>query len=76
MSPRPVRVVVVGSTLGPRRLGPEVRWVLRPDPAEALDFVRRVRPSLVLLGEASWEAGWAPLLRSASPGTVVLREAA
>lgn len=41
-------------------------------PDDALEYVRRARPNVVLLGEAFWKDGWAPQLRGAAPGTVVV----
>jgi hypothetical protein len=44
----------------------------RTAPDDALDYVRRARPNVVLLGEAFWKEGWAPQLRGAAPGIVVV----
>ena len=43
----------------------------RTSPDDVLDYVRRSRPELVLLGRTFWQAGWAPRILAASPGTVV-----
>ena len=43
----------------------------RATPGDALDYVRRARPDLVLLGSRFWENGWGVLLRSLAPQTPV-----
>ena len=43
----------------------------RTSPDDVLDYVRRSRPELVLLGRKFWQAGWAPQILAASPGSVV-----
>jgi DNA-binding response OmpR family regulator len=47
-----------------------VHVVVRPAPAEALDYIDRVQPEVVLLGRRYW-ARWARRIRTASPETVV-----
>ena len=47
------------------------RVAARTSPEDVLDYVRRSRPELVLLGRKFWQAGWAPEILAASPGTVV-----
>ena len=43
----------------------------RLSPSGLLDVLRAVRPELILLGLPFWDEGWGPVLRSASPETVV-----
>ena len=47
------------------------RVAARTSPDGVLDYVRRSRPQLVLLARTFWQAGWAPQILAASPGTVV-----
>ena len=47
------------------------RVAARTSPEGVLDYVRRSRPQLVLLGRTFWQEGWAPEILAASPGTVV-----
>jgi hypothetical protein len=47
------------------------RVAARTSPEGVLDYVRRSRPQLVLLGRQFWQAGWGPEILAASPGTVV-----
>jgi hypothetical protein len=48
------------------------RIAARPTPEDALDYVRRSRPELVLLGQPYWRDGWITQIQAASPGTVVV----
>jgi len=41
-------------------------------PDDALDYVRRARPNVVLLGENFWKDGWGAEIRGAAPGTLVV----
>ena len=44
----------------------------RVSPDDTLDYVRRSRPNIVLLGRTYWEQGWGTRIRDASPGSVVV----
>jgi hypothetical protein len=44
----------------------------RTAPDDALEYVRRARPNVVLLGETFWKDGWGAEIRNAAPGTVVV----
>lgn len=78
MTPRPLRALVldpdprafadVVATLAPK--GFHVAARLAPD--DSLDYVRRTRPNVVLLGRPYWEDGWMARIQAASPGTVVV----
>ena len=48
------------------------RIAARPAPEDALEYVRRARPDLVLLGAPYWQEGWARRIVDASPATVVV----
>lgn len=48
------------------------RIAARPTPEDALDYVRRSRPDLVLLGSPFWQEGWGKKILAASPGTMVV----
>lgn len=48
------------------------RIVARRSPADALDYVARARPDLVLLAPSFWQEGWGAEILAASPETVVL----
>ena len=63
----PIRVVVVGSEIPALR--PGTRVIVRPSILEALGFIRRTRPELVLLPRALW--GWARAVAIHSPETLV-----
>lgn len=63
----PVRIVVVGSTIP--RLRPGARVIVRSSIHEALGYIRRERPELVLLGPELW--GWARAVGRHSPETLV-----
>ena len=41
-------------------------------PDDALEYVRRARPNVVLLAESVWKEGWGLEFRRAAPGTVVV----
>jgi len=43
----------------------------RLSPRGLMTVVKALQPELLLLGRAFWEQGWGPLLRQASPETVV-----
>jgi hypothetical protein len=62
-----IRVVVVGSEIPALRPGHRV--VVRPSIQEALGYIRRARPELVLLPRALW--GWARAVVVHSPETLV-----
>ena len=47
------------------------RVAARTTPDDVIDYVRRSRPGLVLLGRKYWQAGLAPQILEASPGTLV-----
>lgn len=65
---RPAALARIAATLA----HPGFRVATRLSPADALEYVARTRPDLVLLGRSWWEAGWAVELLVASPETVVL----
>ena len=44
----------------------------RLSPDDALDYVRRSKPNVVLLGVPYWDQGWGAKVVAASPGTVVV----
>ena len=44
----------------------------RITPVDSLEYVRRARPDVVLLGLPFWEEGWGTKIQGASPKTVVL----
>ena len=62
-----IRVVVVGSDAPPLR--PGARVVVRPSIQEALGYIRRTRPELVLLPRHLW--GWARAVAVHSPESLV-----
>lgn len=62
-----IRVVVVGSDVPPLR--PGARVIVRPSILEALGYIRRTRPELVLLPRELW--GWARAVAVHSPETLV-----
>ena len=64
-----VHVVVVGTQVPRLRPGPRV--VARPSIQEALGYIRRVRPELVLLSPELWARGWARAVAVHSPETLV-----
>jgi len=77
MSPKTLQALVVDPNLGiladlvrPLTLK-GFRVAARTTTDDVLDYVRRSRPELVLLGRPFWQAGWAPQILAASPGTVV-----
>lgn len=82
MSPSLVRVVVVDADprararLVSRLEAPGVRVVARSSPEDALEFVARARPELVLLGAEAWSLGWSPRFTGVSPDTIVFPAAA
>ncbi len=51
------------------RTGFQVRARLSPNGIR--DYTRSLRPDVILLGTVFWEQGWAPVLRSLSPESVV-----
>ena len=73
----PIRVVVLESDRDilnrvVRRLeSADLHLVARASPDDALDYVRRARPEVVLLGADFWGADWARRFSHASPETVV-----
>jgi len=44
----------------------------RLSPRDAMDYVARARPDVVLLGIDYWQDGWASEILAASPETVVV----
>ena len=44
----------------------------RITPDDSLDYVKRARPNVVLLGRGFWNEGWRTEILAASPQTVVL----
>lgn len=44
----------------------------RTTPDDSLDYVRRARPHVALLGRTFWEEGWGGEILAASPETVIL----
>jgi len=44
----------------------------RITPDDAVEYVRRARPDVVLLGLPFWEQGWGPEFLAAAPETVVI----
>jgi hypothetical protein len=44
----------------------------RITPDDSLDYIRRARPNVVLLGAPFWGEDWASRIRTASPRTVVV----
>lgn len=48
------------------------RITARRSAEEAIDYVRRSRPDVVLLGVALWEEGWGTQILAAAPETVVV----
>lgn len=62
-----IRVVVIGRDVPPLR--PGTRVVVRPSIHEALGYVRRARPEVVLLSRELW--GWARAVAVHSPESVV-----
>lgn len=48
------------------------RIAARPSPEGAIDYIRRSRPDLVLLGARFWQEGLGREILAASPGTVVV----
>ena len=62
-----IRVVVVGSAIPALRPGPRV--IVRSSIQEALGYIRRTRPELVLLPRELW--GWARAVVIHSPETLV-----
>jgi DNA-binding response OmpR family regulator len=78
MTPTPLRAVAIDTdtralgTLAHNLTHRGYRLVARPAPAESLEYVRKVRPEIVLLGAAWWRDGWPEALRRASPRSVLL----
>lgn len=64
-----IRVVVIGSDVPALRAG--TRVVVRPSILEALGYVRRARPEIVLLSPELWRRGWARAVAVHSPESVV-----
>lgn len=48
------------------------RIAARTSPADSLDYVRRARPEIVLLGMSFWKEGWGIEILEASPESVVI----
>jgi hypothetical protein len=44
----------------------------RLTPDDSLDYIRRARPHVALLGRTFWEEGWGVEILAASPETVIL----
>ena len=44
----------------------------RITPEDSLDYIRRARPHVALLGRTFWEEGWGAEILAASPETVIL----
>jgi hypothetical protein len=78
MSDKTLRALVIDPD--PRVLADAVRALAhrgfhvagRITPDDSLDYVRRARPHVVLLGRTFWEQGWATEILVASPETVIL----
>jgi len=49
-----------------------LRIATRLSPEDALEYVARSRPDVVLLGIAYWQDGWGAEILAASPASVVL----
>jgi hypothetical protein len=64
-----VRVVVIGSDIPALR--PDARVVVRPSVLEALGYIRRAKPEIVLLSRELWRRGWARAVAVHSPESVV-----
>lgn len=48
------------------------RIATRTTPEDSLDYVRRARPDIVLLGISFWKEGWGVEILDASPDSVVI----
>lgn len=78
MNPKTLRALIIDPD--PRVLadaagvfaGRGFRVAGRIAPDDALEYVRRARPNVVLLGESFWKEGWGPEIRRVAPGTVVV----
>ena len=77
MNPAPPLAIVVDSDLDVltqthRLLGRARYQVLgRPSPRGLMVVLKTLRPELLLLSRTFWHQGWGPILRQASPETVV-----
>lgn len=67
IDPDPTVLTRVVRTLG----HPGLRIAARLSPEDALEYVERSRPDIVLLGIRYWEDGWGPEILAVSPDTVV-----
>ena len=75
---KPLRALVIDPDAG--ALTDAVRHLVRKGfhvagrmtPVDSLEYVRRARPNLVLLGRTFWDQGWGPEILAASPETVVM----
>ena len=78
MSAKTLRALVIDPD--PRVLADAVRALVRQGihvagrttPEDSLEYVRRARPNVVLLGRPFWEQGWRAEILGASPATLVL----
>lgn len=78
MSTLPLRALVIDSD--PRVLADVARTLthrgfriaVHRSAVDALDYVRRARPDLVLLGVSLWQEGWATEILAIAPETVVV----
>ena len=50
-----------------------VRVALRRGTEDLLEYASRVRPEIVLLGDAAWGGRWVDAVRQASPESLVFR---